>query len=60
MDDSEMRSKEAEPLSLRKEAARIVAAASAEGRALTTEEDADVLSMLSQVRSLEDEIRRRK
>lgn len=58
MDDSEIHAKEAELSALRKEAAQMVATASAEGRTLTREEDSHVLSLLSEVRSLEDEIHR--
>ena len=56
--DSEIRKKEAEVAALRDEAARIVAAASMQGRELSKEEDARVLASLSRVRSLEDEIHR--
>lgn len=55
--DSEVRKKEAEVAALRDEAARIVGAASTQGRELTKEDDARVLALLSRVRSLEDEIR---
>ncbi len=43
---------------LQEEAARIVASASAQGRALTAEEDSQVLKLMSQVRALEEEIHR--
>ena len=56
--NSEIRRKEAELASLRDEAARIVHAASTQGRQLTREDDARVLALLSRVRSLEDEIHR--
>ena len=56
--DSEIRKKEAEVAALRDEAARIVAAASMQGRELSKNEDASVLGLLSRVRSLEDEIHR--
>ena len=56
--DSEIHKKKAEVAALRDEAARIVGAASTQGRQLTTEDDARVLALLSRVRSLEDEIHR--
>lgn len=56
--DSEIRKKEAEVAALRDEAARIVPAASTQGRELTKEDDAHVLALLSRVRSLDDEIHR--
>lgn len=56
--DSEIRKKQTEVAALRDEAARIVGAASRQGRELTTEDDARVLALLSRVRSLEDEIHR--
>ena len=56
--DSEIRKKEAEVAALRDEAARIVAAASMQGRELSKNEDASVLALLSRVRSLEEEIHR--
>ncbi len=56
--DPEIRKKVAEVAALRDEAARIVAAASTQGRELTKEDDARVLALLSRVRSLEDEIHR--
>ena len=56
--DLEIRKKEAEVAALRDEAARIVAAASMQGRELSRNEDASVLALLSRVHSLEDEIHR--
>lgn len=56
--DSEIPKKDAEVAALRDEAARIVGAASTQGRELTKEDDARVLALLTRVRSLEDEIHR--
>ncbi len=56
--DPEIRKKEAEVAALREQAARIVAAASTQGRELTKEDDARVVALLSRMRSLEDEIHR--
>ena len=43
---------------LQDEAARIVAAASTQGRTLTADEDAQVLALMARVRGLEEEIHR--
>lgn len=56
--DDELRAKEAELITLREEAARIVAMASSAGRTLTKEEDSHVLALMSRVRPLEEEIHR--
>ena len=57
--DAELREKGAELISLREEAARLVAKASSEGRALTNEEDASVLALMRRARAIEEEIHRR-
>ena len=54
--DAQIREKEQRRTALQEEAARIVAAASAQGRALTADEDSHALKLLSQVRALEEEI----
>jgi hypothetical protein len=53
-DKSEIRKKEAEVAALRDEAARIVGAASTQGRELTTEDDARVLALLTRTTNLTD------
>jgi hypothetical protein len=58
-EDADNRKKEAELAALRDEAAPMLATASSQGRELTKEEDARVLMLLGQVRSLEEEIHRR-
>ena len=56
--DAEIGDKEKQRAALLEEAARIVAWASAQGRALTADEDSRVLKLMSQVRALEEEIHR--
>lgn len=48
--------KEKERVALQEEAARIVRLASAEGRALTADEDSHVLSLVARMRAIEEEI----
>ena len=57
-DDPRIREKENERAALKDEAARIVSAASTEGRTLTADEDAHVLALMARVRALEEEIHR--
>jgi hypothetical protein len=57
-DDPRIREKERERAALQDEAARIVAAASAQGRTLTAAEDSHVLALMGRVRTLEEEIHR--
>ena len=57
--NSEIHRKEAEVVGLCQGAARIVAAASAQSRELTKEEDTHVLALLNQVRLLDEEVHRR-
>lgn len=57
-DDPRIREKESKRAALQEEAARIVAAASTDGRTLTADEDAHVLALMGRVRALEEEIHR--
>lgn len=57
-DDPRIREKESERAALQDEAARIVAAASTEGRTLTAAENVHVLALMPRVRALEEEIHR--
>jgi hypothetical protein len=57
-DDVQIGDKEKQRADLHEEVARIVAAASAQGRQLTTDEDAHVLALMGRVRALDEEIHR--
>ena len=59
-DESPIAAKEEERLALLEEASRIVAAASAQGRELSSAEDAWVLSLMSRVRAIEEELHHHK
>ena len=59
-DESPIAAKEEERVALLEEASRIVAAASAQGRELSSAEDAQVLSLMSRVRAIEKELHHHK
>ena len=59
-DELPIAAKEEERVALLEEASRIVAAASAQGRELSGAEDAQVLSLMSRVRAIEEELRHHK
>ena len=55
-DESPIAAKERDRLALLEEASRIVAAASVQGRELSGAEDAQVLSLMGRVRTIEEEL----
>jgi hypothetical protein len=58
MVDAQTGEKEKQRAALLEEAARIVAVASAQGRALTVDEDSHVLRLIEQARALEGKMHR--